>query len=103
MNKYYELNVDKNMDQDELIKKLTDNIFREEVELDERPMGIIGKLGSKAKTLVPGRTGRRATGELEVGKLANEISDKFDLFLGQVGGADGATPVSYTHLRAHET
>jgi len=63
-----------------------------EQQLDERPMGMLGKLGSKAKTLAPGRMGRRAQGELEVGKMANEISDKFDVFLGKVGGPEGATP-----------
>ena len=41
-----------------------------EQQLDERPMGMLGKLGSKAKTLAPGRMGRRAQGELEVGKMA---------------------------------
>jgi hypothetical protein len=55
-------------------------------------MGVLGKLGAKAQTFVPGRTGRRAKGKLEVGAMANEISDKFDLFLGKVGGAEGATP-----------
>ena len=49
-----------------------------EQQLDERPMGVLGKLGAKAQTFVPGRTGRRAKGKLEVGAMANEISDKFD-------------------------
>ena len=63
-----------------------------EQQLDERPMGILGKIGTKAQSFVPGRTGRRAKGKLEVGAMANEISDKFDLFLGKVGGKEGATP-----------
>jgi hypothetical protein len=63
-----------------------------EQQLDERPMGVLGKIGAKAQSFVPGRTGRRAQGKLEVGAMANEISDKFDLFLGKVGGPEGATP-----------
>jgi hypothetical protein len=63
-----------------------------EQQLDERPMGVLGKIGAKAQSFVPGRTGRRAKGKLEVGAMANEISDKFDLFLGKVGGKEGATP-----------
>ncbi len=63
-----------------------------EQQLDERPMGVLGKIGAKAQSFVPGRTGRRAKGKLEVGAMANEISDKFDVFLGKVGGPEGATP-----------
>ncbi len=63
-----------------------------EQQLDERPMGVLGKIGARAQRFVPGRTGRRAKGKLEVGAMANEISDKFDLFLGKVGGKEGATP-----------
>lgn len=63
-----------------------------EQQLDERPMGILGKAVSKAKSFVPGRTGRKAQGELEVGKIANDLSDKFDKYLGMVGGPEGATP-----------
>ena len=46
-----------------------------EQQLDERPMGVLGKIGAKAQSFVPGRTGRRAKGKLEVGAMANEISD----------------------------
>ena len=62
-----------------------------EQQLDERPMGVLGKIGARAQRFVPGRTGRRAKGKLEVGAMANEISDKFDVFLGKVGGPEGAT------------
>jgi len=63
-----------------------------EQQLDERPMGILGKLGAKAQTLVPGRAGRRAVGKLEIGAVANEISDKFDFYLGKADTGEGATP-----------
>jgi len=63
-----------------------------EQQLDERPMGILGKLGAKAQTLVPGRAGRRAKGKLEIGAVANEISDKFDVYLGKADTGEGATP-----------
>ena len=62
-----------------------------EQQLDERPMGILGKLGAKAQTLVPGRAGRRAVGKLEIGAVANEISDKFDFYLGKADTGEGAT------------
>ena len=63
-----------------------------EQQLDERPMGVLGKLASKAKTFVPGRTGRRAKGELKIGDMANKLSDEFDEYLGQVDQGQGATP-----------
>ena len=63
-----------------------------EQQLDERPMGLLGKLGAKAQTLVPGRAGRRAVGKLEIGAVANEISDKFDFYLGKADTGEGATP-----------
>jgi len=63
-----------------------------EQQLDERPMGILGKLGAKAQTLVPGRAGRKAKGKLEIGAVANEISDKFDVYLGKADTGEGATP-----------
>ena len=63
-----------------------------EQQLDERPMGVLGKLGAKAQTLVPGRAGRRAVGKLEIGAVANEISDKFDFYLGKADTGEGATP-----------
>ena len=63
-----------------------------EQQLDERPMGFLGKLGAKAKSFVPGRTGRRAKGELKVGDMANKLSDEFDEYLGQVDQGQGATP-----------
>ena len=63
-----------------------------EQQLDERPMGVLGKLGAKAKSLVPGRTGRKAKGELKVGDMANKLSDQFDEYLGQVDQGQGATP-----------
>lgn len=63
-----------------------------EQQLDERPMGVLGKLGAKAKSFVPGRTGRRAKGELKVGDMANKLSDQFDEYLGQVDQGQGATP-----------
>ena len=63
-----------------------------EQQLDERPMGILGKIGAKAQSLMPGRAGRRAKGKLEVGAVANEISDKFDVYLGKADTGQGATP-----------
>ena len=63
-----------------------------EQQLDERPMGVLGKLGAKAQSLVPGRAGRRAVGKLEIGAVANEISDKFDFYLGKADTGEGATP-----------
>lgn len=62
-----------------------------EQQLDERPMGVLGKLASKAKSFVPGRTGRKAKGELKVGDMANKLSDEFDEYLGQVDQGQGAT------------
>lgn len=64
-----------------------------EQQLDERPMGILGKMAAKAQKLVPGRAGRRAVGKLEIGAVANEISDKFDVYLGKADTTgEGATP-----------
>ena len=63
-----------------------------EQQLDERPMGMLGKLGARAQRLMPGRAGRRAIGKLEIGKVANEISDKFDVYMGKTDTGEGATP-----------
>jgi hypothetical protein len=63
-----------------------------EKQLDERPMGVLGKLGAKAQTLGPGRAGRRAVGKLEIGKVANDLSDEFDIHMGKADTGQGATP-----------
>ena len=63
-----------------------------EQQLDERPMGVLGKMAAKAQKLVPGRAGRRAQGKLEIGNLANKLSDEFDVHLGKVDRGEGATP-----------
>lgn len=63
-----------------------------EQQLDERPMGFLGKLGAKAQKLVPGRAGRRAVGKLKIGDMANKLSDEFDEYLGMADTGEGATP-----------
>ena len=63
-----------------------------EQQLDERPMGVLSKLGAKAQKLMPGRAGRRAVGKLQVGDMANKLSDEFDVYLGQADTGEGATP-----------
>ena len=56
-----------------------------EKQLDEAPQGMLSRLANKAKSFVPGSTGRQAKGDLEVGKEANWLKKQFDVYLGKVG------------------
>ena len=56
-----------------------------EQQVDEAPQGFLARMGKKAKSLVPGQTGRKAKGDLEVGKEANWLKQQFDTYLGKVG------------------
>ena len=56
-----------------------------EQQLDEAPQGMLSRLANKAKSFVPGQTGRKAKGDLEVGKEANWLKKQFDVYLGKVG------------------
>ena len=55
-----------------------------EKQLDEAPQGMLSRLANKAKSFVPGSTGRQAKGDLEVGKEANWLKKQFDVYLGKV-------------------
>src|SRR6056300_871787 len=56
-----------------------------EQQLDEAPQGMLSRLANKAKSFVPGSTGRQAKADLEVGKEANWLKKQFDVYLGKVG------------------
>ena len=56
-----------------------------EQQLDEKPQGMLSRLGNKLKSFVPGSTGDKAKGNLEVGKEANWLKKQFDIYLGKVG------------------
>lgn len=55
-----------------------------EKQLDEAPQGMLSRLANKAKSFVPGSTGRQAKGDLEIGKEANWLIKQFDTYLGKV-------------------
>jgi len=55
-----------------------------EQQVDEAPQGMLSRLANKAKSFVPGSTGRQAKGDLEVGKEANWLKKQFDVYLGKV-------------------
>ena len=55
-----------------------------EQQVDEAPKGFLSRQLSKAKSLVPGQTGRKAKGDLEVGKEANWLIKQFDTFIGKI-------------------
>ena len=57
-----------------------------EQQVNEAPQGMLSRLASKAKSFVPGSIGRRAKGDLEVGKEANWLITQFDTFMGKIGG-----------------
>ena len=57
-----------------------------EQQVNEAPQGMLSRLASKAKSFVPGSMGRRAKGDLEVGKEANWLITQFDTFMGKIGG-----------------
>ena len=56
-----------------------------EQQLDEKPQGMLSRFGNKLKSFVPGSTGDKAKGNLEVGKEANWLKKQFDVYLGKVG------------------
>jgi len=56
-----------------------------EQQLDEKPQGMLSRLGNKLKSFVPGETGDKAKGNLEVGKEANWLRKQFSTYLGKVG------------------
>jgi len=56
-----------------------------EQQLDEKPQGMLSRFGNKLKSFVPGTTGAKAKGNLEVGKEANWLKKQFDVYLGKVG------------------
>lgn len=56
-----------------------------EQQLDEKPQGMLSRLGNKLKSFVPGETGDKAKGNLEVGKEANWLKKQFSTYLGKVG------------------
>ena len=56
-----------------------------EQQLDEKPQGFLSRMANKAKSFVPGSTGAKAKGNLEVGKEANWLKKQFDVYLGKVG------------------
>src|SRR6056300_388947 len=56
-----------------------------EQQLDEKPQGFLSRMANKAKSFVPGTTGAKAKGNLEVGKEANWLKKQFDVYLGKVG------------------
>ena len=55
-----------------------------EQQVDEAPKGFLSRQLSKAKSFVPGQTGRKAKGDLEVGKEANWLIKQFDTFIGKI-------------------
>ena len=61
-----------------------------EKQLDEAPQGFLSRLKDRAKSFVPGTTGDKAKGNLEVGKEANWLKKQFNVHLGKIG--KDATP-----------
>ena len=55
-----------------------------EQQVDEAPQGMLSRLATKAKSFVPGTTGRQAKGDLEVGKEANWLKKQFDIYMGKI-------------------
>lgn len=55
-----------------------------EQQLDEKPQGFLSRMANKAKSFVPGTTGDKAKGNLEVGKEANWLKKQFDVYLGKI-------------------
>ena len=55
-----------------------------EQQVDEAPQGMLSRLATKAKSFVPGTTGRQAKGDLEVGKEANWLKKQFDVYMGKI-------------------
>lgn len=61
-----------------------------EQQLDEKPQGFLSRVKDRVKSFVPGTTGDKAKGNLEVGKEANWLKQKFNVHLGKIG--KDATP-----------
>jgi len=61
-----------------------------EKQLDEAPQGFLSRMKDRAKSFVPGTTGDKAKGNLEVGKEANWLKKQFNVHLGKIG--KDATP-----------
>jgi hypothetical protein len=61
-----------------------------EQQLDEKPQGFLSRMKDRAKSFVPGTTGDKAKGNLEVGKEANWLKKQFNVHLGKIG--KDATP-----------
>lgn len=61
------------------------DILVESSEVKEAPMGIMGKIGNKIASKVPGEIGRRASGSLESGEEANKVKQELSQFMGRSG------------------
>jgi len=66
------------------------NEILKEKQLDEAPQGFLSRMKDRAKSFVPGTTGDKAKGNLEVGKEANWLKKQFNIHLGKIG--KDATP-----------
>ena len=53
--------------------------------LGEAPMGLIGRGIAKIGSALPGTMGNQYSGEMQVGKIANNLYYEFYRFLGQIG------------------
>jgi len=53
--------------------------------LNEAPMGMLDRLGSKIASYVPGDIGRSAQGKLDTGDTANSLRNDFYKYLGSSG------------------
>ncbi len=53
--------------------------------ITEAPMGMLNKLWTKTKSLVPGEIGSRASGEYDVGRVANQWKKDYVNLLGKMG------------------
>lgn len=53
--------------------------------ITEAPMGILKHAAKKLTSFVPGSTGARAQGELDVGRVANQWKKDYAHYLGQAG------------------
>jgi hypothetical protein len=53
--------------------------------LNEAPMGMLDRFGSKLASFVPGDIGRQAQGKLDTGDTANSLRNDFYKYLGSSG------------------
>lgn len=60
------------------------------------PMGLTQRIGAGLRSFVPGSIGQRASGELDVGKVANEWKKEYMQYIGRIGGSKHGTTETLT-------